>query len=266
MTRSLCLCSYMSLCRALTEQSQPGQQYALWLVHALIRLEQQASRWLGWQAVAAVRSTLAAVRDAAVVAQGMHPAVLDMPDGFASLSPPTGRSPAGRHTAHRGWMVRLQHALLSAQASLSAAASRQHQLDPRGGEGRAGGGSHKQSASWWEALGADRVDTENLVLTCLMGALAAVLWLHVRQQGLAAAQARGQAQQAPQNGVRVAGVRVGQLQEGAAGDDVHEGAAGSTDVQQQQLAATGLRQRPQPASDGSDGSPQPQEEEPPRPT
>lgn len=130
-----------------------------------------------------------------------------------------------------------------------------------------------QSSSWWEALGADRVDTENLVLTCLMGALAAVLWLHVRQQGLAAAQARGQAQQArgqaqqaPQNGVRVARVHVGQLQEGAAGDDVHEGAAGSTDVQQQQLAATGLRQRPQPASDGLDGSPQPQEEEPPRPT
>lgn len=184
-------CVPLAVCfipRALAVQSQPGQKHALQLAQAAIWLEQQANRLLGFRPVAAFRALLVAARDAAVRLHGTHPPVLDMPDGFTTAAAlPRGRVGAVHRSLRwgawaqlrRGWLG-LQHAVELAVWGPAHAAAHE---GGKGGEARGGGQQQVARGGLWEAVGAEKVDRENLVLTMLMCALAGVLWLHVRQQG-----------------------------------------------------------------------------------
>lgn len=194
----------VAYCRALSAEPQPGQQSALQLVQTLIWLEQLASSWFGSRAVQAVRSALQGLRDAAVNVHGMYPLVLEMPDGFTTASthmPPGGRSQYPPHRGYpaTGWAAQLSRTLLDVEHAVGAITAGHL---PGGGRGvRHAAGDLRQSTGkgWWEAIGADKVDKENLILTVLLGTLAALLWLRrrpaqrlpeERQQGDAATRAQ----------------------------------------------------------------------------
>jgi hypothetical protein len=168
-------------------QTQTGQQQALRLAQAAIWLEQQASKWLGSRTIATVRAALLAASDAVVRLHATQPLVLDVLDGLATAHP--------SHAAHQGllWSVltQLQQWAASIQQVFGAIARCLHAAADGGRPGDTQWGQ-RASKKFQEYLGADRVDSENLVLTCLLGALAAVLWLHVRQQGQRVARAADQ--------------------------------------------------------------------------
>jgi hypothetical protein len=261
----LLLCA-SSLHRALAGQSQPaGQKHALKLAHTAIWLEQQADRLLGFGPVAAFRALLVAARDAAVRLHGAHPAVLDMPDGFTTAATlPRGRVGAVHRSLRWGAWTQLRRVWLGLQHAVELAVwGPAHAATHEGGKGGEARGAGHQPGSrdgLWEAVGADKVDRENLVLTMLMCALAGVLWLHVRQQGQRAARglAVARVQQGPvqqqqrhqhqQQQAATVGGEVGdppgasrsQQQEEAHEQGAAPGAAGTSSGQQEQASGPAL--------------------------
>lgn len=247
--------------RAMAAHPPPGQQAALQLVQSLIWIEQQAQQWLGGRAVAAVRSWLVALRDEAVRVHGMHPLVLDMPDGFVCAStrtPPDGRSyPQISQRAHQHTGVRavLGGALAVATQALTACFTWLSSLTDGGGSSSGGSRSGdaraagQKGSGWWEAVGADKVDKENLVLTCLLGALAGVLWLHVRQQGQAARRGLQQQMEA----------QMGDPRPGPEGVVGEGGVAAGGDALQLPAAVPQTQGRPSPLMRRNVQPPQPQQ-------
>jgi hypothetical protein len=124
-----------------------------------------------------------------------------MPNGLRCHVQQPGRWQAAHYSARtRPWLRALRRTFGSMASTFDELLSAQLQ-PPQASDGalnrvgsgelpRATGGVRGAAkAGWWEALGVNKVDKENLVLTCLLGALAGALWLHVRQQGHAARRA-----------------------------------------------------------------------------
>jgi hypothetical protein len=195
-------------------------------------LERAGTSLLGPAAVARIKQRLLTLRDAAVREWGLHPVVLDMPDGL--LLPEVAGGGAATGSRLGG----------GSSGSGSGGSQWLHAAAARGA---------RRAQRMWHAVGGDKVDADSLVLTCLLGALAAVLWMRQRRLGAlphALLAAQQQRLGGAGNAGRAGAWRAGQATRGQSGAaDSHGGAVQAPEAaagEGQGAAEAGTRQ-PDPA-------------------